>query len=558
MSLSYKNLLSALISRLPNLLVGIFLIQLGLSGLGSVSASDGPYKWDGNSGQGENGSFPQGAVIDSIEIDTRNIYDLTDDHYNNFLFRTANALHRVTRKFVVERELLFTVGDSLDQLLVEETARNLRAGLPINDAWVEVEELSPGHYLVRVVTVDQWSLLGGLRGISRDGNETDYHVGIEERNLLGWSKFLAFDAFFREKRANFVTTTFRDRRFAGLPLSVLTHYSSNPENTVRLVTLSRPFYDLQQRLSWQLLWNDATTKSERYQNDSLEASWVEKTDEFRVRPAYRFGPYNRKTTIGAEYIYHSSQVRDRTVRTGSDWDFFATDSVYHQFNLVLEQTWQRFTKTRHINSFAYDEDITLGLDLNLELGRAFRPEFDDNLYDYLMVEGMLLERWDSWLAGVTIGRSYWFRGDETFRQRYWAQILAYNNALPWVTLAANTTFIGDKSDDPSSVLLGGKSGIRGYDTEYRSGDRLHVVNLESRFYPGLEILSVEFGAVMFLDFGCAWNRGESLKQGVYEQSYGVGLRVSLERLSRTELFRMDLARAQYGNWEISASTGHYF
>ena len=46
-----------------------------------------------------------------------------------------------------------------------ETARNLRVRFPFNDAWIEVEPVGDAHVIVRVVTIDQWSLIGGVRSL---------------------------------------------------------------------------------------------------------------------------------------------------------------------------------------------------------------------------------------------------------------------------------------------------------------------------------------------------------------------------------------------------------
>jgi hypothetical protein len=188
---------------------------------------------------------PAGGSI-PIEIDNRNIYELDDPRYSGFFFTTANRLHIVTRSQIVRQELLFHVGEPYDPELTAETARNLRTRFPFNDAWIDLVEYQPGKLLVRVVTIDQWSLIGGVRSIDRNGQETDFRFGFEERNFLGRAQFMSLDWFVRELHPDYVNAVYREPRITGRPWSVELSYSSNPENELKEITLAHPYYSLAQ------------------------------------------------------------------------------------------------------------------------------------------------------------------------------------------------------------------------------------------------------------------------------------------------------------------------
>ena len=115
-------------------------------------------------------TFYDGQIVDSIVIEPRNIFDTNDPRYSGFIFKSTNRLHIVTRAAVIRRELLLSEGEPFSAKLAEETARNLRSGYAIYDAWTEVESLPNGHLLVRLITIDQWSLTGGFT-ISKSGSE---------------------------------------------------------------------------------------------------------------------------------------------------------------------------------------------------------------------------------------------------------------------------------------------------------------------------------------------------------------------------------------------------
>jgi len=125
----------------------------------------------------------EGLEIDSVVIDNHNIYDVNDKEYDNIIFKTANKLHYKTRKHIILKELLFKAGDSLSCELIEESERNLRNRLALFNAWIEVEKMENDHLLIKVITIDQWSIAGGL-DFERDGNETEYRLWGEEKNFL--------------------------------------------------------------------------------------------------------------------------------------------------------------------------------------------------------------------------------------------------------------------------------------------------------------------------------------------------------------------------------------
>ena len=126
-------------------------------------------------------------------------------------------------------------------------------------------------------------------------------------------------------------------------------------------------------------------------------------------------------------------------------------------------------------------------------------------------------------------------------------------------LALRAKYSSDwKPDSANSLVLGGTTGLRGYVEYFRTGDRLAVVNLESRLYPGLDILSVMLGAVAFVDIGRTWKSGEPLSVHGFDGTIGIGLRVSFEKSSKTALLRFDVAYSEKNGWQLSIGSGQYF
>jgi hemolysin activation/secretion protein len=108
------------------------------------------------------------------------------------------------------------------------------------------------------------------------------------------------------------------------------------------------------------------------------------------------------------------------------------------------------------------------------------------------------------------------------------------------------------------LFLDENNGLRGYPRNYTLGNRRIIVNIENRFFSGLEILSIDLGAVQFIDFGQSWYADESIKARDILWSVGVGLRFSAEKISNARMMRLDFAYAgELKDWQLSFGVGHY-
>ena len=511
----------------------------------------------------DSGTFnPEGLIIDSIIIDNRNIYDTDDPRYSGFLFKSVNKLHMVTRAHLIADELLFKKGDRYSDDIALETARNLRVRFPFNDAWIETEPAGDSSVVVRVVTIDQWSLIGGVRSLSTDGNETNIKLGFEERNLLGYARFLSIDYGIQEKDDNYVTGLYRSYRTFGRPIRLELDYSNNPTGEFKEVTIARPFYNLDQSFSFTIEMGTRGGRTDRYFEGRPVARWESDADEFSLELQRRWGSYHHKIGLMTEYKYLYKRNYDWGLDVGGQQVFdeadFPEDSLYHQVNLGVEFTFRRFLVVKRINGFEYNEDFDAGAQLSAKVGRAFRPGFEDHQYDYAEFEAIATREFYGFILTAEYDRAFWFRREADLRRQTEFLMRLYNNSVPFMTVAMESVYLSDKSNDPLPIHLGGKTGIRGYDTFFQSGDRAHFVNLETRFFTGLELLSVKIGGALFTDFGRTFLQDQDFTFRDYYLSVGGGLRLSFENWSRAELLRCDVAVTRGGQWELSVGTGQYF
>lgn len=510
------------------------------------------------------GNTVPNLIIDSIFIDNRNIFDTNDPQYKHFIFKYANKFHLTTRQKVIKRELLFSVGDIYPEELVEETARNLRTRLSIYDAWIEVDTLANGHLLVRVITIDEWTLAVGPN-FSREGNKNQFEVTVTDRNLLGRNQYLSAGYFFKEFDEDFESLRFINDKLWGKSLSLDLFHTSNPKKKINWLILSKPFYHLNQKISYYLSINYADKINEIYRDTLKIGETVSLGDEFNLGLSFRTGSYKNKieyfTRFTYKYInsngikYLSDNPLD-SIKVNSNVFF---DTAYHQIELGIKTSFLNFKKLRNIDGMEYIEDFNLGHVLSLSLGRAFKPEYNDYLYDIIT-----LNLWHGFSPGKNIlylayNRKHWFYNSLQLRKLSNISLLYYNYNLDFVTFAFHSSYYSDwRLDNTESLKLGGVSGLRGYDEFFRTGDRQMVMNYEMRFFTGIEILAVKIGSSVFVDAGRSWKSEESIKFRDYYFSTGLGLRFSIGHTSRSKVVRVDFSYSKQNSWQLSISTDQYF
>jgi len=68
-----------------------------------------------------------GAIIGTIRVDPRNIFDLSDPKENSWPYRLANSLHVRTRPETVAKQLLFKTGDRVSARAIAESCWSSRS-----------------------------------------------------------------------------------------------------------------------------------------------------------------------------------------------------------------------------------------------------------------------------------------------------------------------------------------------------------------------------------------------------------------------------------------------
>src|SRR6185503_6036395 len=93
---------------------------------------------------------------------------------------------------------------------------------------------------LRVETRDVWTLRLGL-GVGRGGGENSVRFGIQDENLLGTGKEVAYRKSSNVDRSE-TLYRYRDKNLAGRHVQVLAAYSANSDGSYSTFSVERPFY----------------------------------------------------------------------------------------------------------------------------------------------------------------------------------------------------------------------------------------------------------------------------------------------------------------------------
>ncbi len=493
-----------------------------------------------------------GRLIDSIVIENRNIYDVSDKRYDKFLFKAANKIHQTTQKNIIARELLFDTGEEFSQELAEETARILRQRFVLYDAWIEKELYANGKLLVRVVTIDRWSLSGGV-DVRREGNENQIKIGLLEKNLLGRNRLVSYHYINRSDEGSYSDASTEDKRIFGKKLEGRFALSTNPLGKFTQFMLQKPYYDLNQQFGFRLLVSNNKGRVDYYSNDTLISQSFYKGNRAESDLFYRFGSYREKVQLQLKYIYNYETNESDSLSSTA-----ILDTMYHAVKVSVGYTTYEYHKKYNIDGFNYTEDYNGGVLLSVAYQLVYSISAFDKLYNLVsmrMSKNLITQNSLLTLQYVYV---HWGHDSQKLRSLTALNLKYYNQAIDGITFASNLDYRADKSSLSFDLVnLGGTTGLRGIDKFFLTGDKRLVLNTEIRLAPIVSFLSFNIGMAVFTDIGSIIHEGEDFMLSESIASVGAGFRIAFDRSSRN-VIRLDFAHTQNNGWQLSFGTGQYF
>lgn len=509
--------------------------------------------------------------VSYIFIDSHSIFDTTDpdlDPRFRWAYRAANKLHWRTRDAVVRRELLFDVGDCYDPYLLTETERILRGYPFLSRVDVFGIRQESGDYHVVVDTQDDWSTQLDLGLDFETGLKVEV-LDFREQNLMGTGQTLGFFYEERDAQRNY-GVTFITPQLLRTRWDLVARLGRTRAGTLLNETITYPFLgDIGRRA-----FRQSYLREDRFFSYSLGLGTGERQhvlvpvrdQRFSLAAVTRLGDRNNLTLLGGgvaveELTYPGGAAAITQVSGGNFDQRIPADSALvdrvdgllnpvRRFRVValLGQRNLSWVQRRGLDSFRGEEDVRLGVELQVGVGRAV-PVLDGanewsgtaNLFMSREIGPTILAARGRMDARRATGASGDSLEDVLGIADLFGYLLPHDGSRH--TLFLRTTLAGGwHMQTPYQLTVGGELGVRGYYPDAYPGGRRIVASLEDRIYFGWPWPDVmDFGTTLFVDAGRVWP-GEApfgVDSG-WRASIGAGLRFNFPAGGRTT-YRIDLA-----------------
>jgi hypothetical protein len=193
----------------------------------------------------------------------------------------VEKLHVRTRPDVIQRELLFAQGDTVDTLSVAESLRRLRKLSFLDYARVEARQCATqaGEILsLTVVTRDSWTTRPDIRASS-----TSPRIGLTERNLLGTGRTVGIDLASRNGTLGIGFST-SDAFGFGTGMTTRAQVHQYSDGSTRSISLARRQATLTDKWRGELDLYDQQYEPRSALSDNFERTGAELLGGIRLTP----------------------------------------------------------------------------------------------------------------------------------------------------------------------------------------------------------------------------------------------------------------------------------
>lgn len=471
--------------------------------------------------------------IKNIYIERKEVFDsLQRDWF--FAGNLANAFHTLTKRYIIEDELLFQEGDLLDNELIYETERNLRATNLFISANIEVDTLDEDNVNLWVVTQDKWSLKPSII-IGTGGEESVLGGKLVEDNLFGTGTYIQVEGLYRtENNIGWQGLgILSQRRLFRSEISFEGSLQSNKFRTDQSINLFQPYRTLSTEYSYGLKGVN-----------SFGSDFLFKDNSSQLMPFHERRLYGwfSKAWFRKDRLFATAAIQLEDVKRLSP-DFRRAYDNSGQFLLAFSSVSEDYIETSCLNGYL-TEDLPIGGWGTAVLGKIF-PAFSNGGESFYYVGAQGEKSWltgNLYLFGQLTGASS-FAGSKAYYTYQEFFGLGFWRITPYLILAARFREQASWNWDAlRQLILDNNAGLRGYKANAMAGDNRIIANFELRFFPDIPIWIVNLSGVLFYDVGTVWRHSTQFYQTQWHHSIGFGLRIhNMKAGSNKSLLRIDFA-----------------
>jgi hypothetical protein len=284
-----------------------------------------------------------------------------------------NKTHIRSSEAIIRRYLLFNEGDTISELTLGETERNLRRLQFINDARILVNPLSESDAEVVVITRDSYSTGADIS----NSHPTKWEASISERNLAGTGHSIELGFPFVERGQNRpgIRVGYNINNIAGTFANLELFLKSVPGERYYGFSLLRDFVSAESDFAGGVTLKEMLTRPD------VEAAFTEPANleftyqDYWLARAFLIDRYSLSRIIfGVRYIHNNVYSRPE-IEPLSYYDM----QKYRLWLGSLTFSRQHFSRENFIYNYGRTEDVPYGILASVTAGREIN-EFKTRNY----------------------------------------------------------------------------------------------------------------------------------------------------------------------------------
>ena len=484
------------------------------------------------------------ASIGRVDVEIGDVFDLTKPDENNWIGRTANHLHALTREGVIRRVLLFAEGETVRERRIYETERLLRALPFVKDAHIDPVVQPDGTLVARVRVRDAWTTQLSANYVQVGGQRTT-SFGVDEKNFMGLGKSVAFDLSKDHERSTW-GLAYGDPQLFGSRWTLATHIQYLTDGYTRSLQLERPFFALDTPWSTGVALSQGHASLYLYDlgTQVFQAPFIQ--NEVRLSGAMALHESGNRVWRGGLLLKRQDTSYGAITQTGPRGPLpppVLADRRLRGPALTFSTQEDAFESFEDLLGMDTPEDYDLAWTGNVELGtysRSFGSTMNAPFCRIQVGRG-----WSSSSGNLTLLAASWegrkpATGLENTHLAL--SLVQYRKLTSNQILAGMVTVDQARRPDPETwYYLGGDQGLRGFPNQLHPGDARWTASFDYRLLTeqrwwGL----VRLGYTAFLDLGSVrrldgqgWSRTYS--------DVGVGLRLGNLKSSAGRVILLSVA-----------------
>lgn len=479
------------------------------------------------------------STIASVSIRSLKVFGPTFDDTARttqiWIEKAANTLHSSSNLYVIQKNLWFKEGQSLDPDLMMDNERLLRSLPYLKDVRIIItpRTLSPNLVDVLVLTQDVFSfgITGGIGSINKG------EVGVYDKNILGVGHEIGTTIVGHADMKPHIgfETYYSVNNIMGRFINFSAGYANTYLREGFFVSLDRDF------LRPQSVYAGGLSVFRSFRSDRIGLS-DRVISETLLNYLYLDGWYGRRLKLGVNpndsrfQMTLAGRIRyshfyERPLPDANSKQYFANSTLYLG---GLSFSHRSYVRDYLVYSYGITEDIPKGYLYELVFGLDHN-EFKDRGYGHVFLSsGNLFKNspfyfYTSLGVGSYFTRSYLEQGIIDLKVDFISRLFNICNVKSRQFIKLNYTF-GINRFDIENLRLLNNYGIRGFGSEIGIGKQRLSLNIENVMFQKRSILNFQSAFFSFIDLGLVGPSNQSIFTQKYYAGVGVGLRIRNENL----------------------------